>query len=931
MRTGITRHFLPWDRPLLPQAAAWLAAAWSGGGPLDLGATLVIVPTRQSGRRLREGLAELAAGRGQGVFPPQVVLAEELLAWPAGGSPVASRLEEQLAWIEVLRTVRLDEFREVFPVDPVERDFSWAARLARQMLRLQRTLAENSLRMGDVATVAGGDWPEAGRWRQLAALERDYDRALASRGRRDPGAAGRATRVDELRRRGVTRVVLLATPDPPASALRLLEPLTHDVTVEVVVFAPADAAALFDGWGRPLAEAWAGRPLLTGDERQHVQLCADPVEQAERVVAGVRRGGIPEGALAIGVADAEVTPVMERRLREAGVAVFNPEGRARRRGGFYHLLAALGALVREPDFAAVAAVARCPDFLRWLARRQAGAGLAVAETLAQLDALHARHLPATLEAAGALAGGFPAARALLDAVADLRSGLTAGAFPAGPARALHGLLADRHEDDDTVRADATAWSELRAEAAAAAPAFPELEPAAWWEITLALFGEETRAGPKPAGAVELLGWLELLWEDAPHLVVAGLNDGRVPEAVAGDAFLPEALRERLGLRTNAARFARDAYLLAAVAAARATTGRLDLLLGKVSAAGDPVRPSRLLLQCDDAELPARVQWLFRDVEAVRPGPPWRRAWPLTPATDAPIPGMSVTAFRDYLRCPFRFYLRHGLKMETVDPEKTELDEADFGTLLHGALEEVARDPALRACADAAVLRDALLGAFERVARRRFGRELTLPLIVQFESARQRLARAAEVLAEQRALGWVVEQVEWKFPANFAVAGLAIRGRIDRIERHAGTGRVRVIDFKTADKPVHPRDAHCRRARREEAAPALARFEWQGESLVWTDLQLPLYLEAVAAEFGADATAGYFNLPKAVGETAVWEWVDEAGEWRAAARRCAEAVAAAVAARTFWPPVELAPEHEAERFAGLFHRGTAASVDWRGVP
>ena len=32
----------------------------------------------------------------------------------------------------------------------------------------------------------------------------------------------------------------------------------------------------------------------------------------------------------------------------------------------------------------------------------------------------------------------------------------------------------------------------------------------------------------------------------------------VPEAVVGDAFVPESLREKLGLKTNGERFARDA-------------------------------------------------------------------------------------------------------------------------------------------------------------------------------------------------------------------------------------------------------------------------------------------------------------------------------------------------------------------------------------
>ncbi|MDI1320450.1 MAG: hypothetical protein PSW75_09715, partial [bacterium] len=65
---NLRRIFLPWDRPLPAQAAAWLARDWAGPGPLDLGGWLVIVPTRQSGRRLREALAEHAATRGSAVL-----------------------------------------------------------------------------------------------------------------------------------------------------------------------------------------------------------------------------------------------------------------------------------------------------------------------------------------------------------------------------------------------------------------------------------------------------------------------------------------------------------------------------------------------------------------------------------------------------------------------------------------------------------------------------------------------------------------------------------------------------------------------------------------------------------------------------------------------------------------------------------------------
>lgn len=926
---NVRRHILPWDRPLPAQAAAWLAGDWKGGGPLDLGGVLVIVPTRQSGRRLREALAEHAAAHGSAVLAPRVVLPEDLLA-PAGdlAANVASRLETQLAWAEVLRLVEPEDFRAVFPMDPPERNFAWAARLAAQLQRLQSALGENGLRLRDVVRLAGNRLPEQERWEQLAELERRCDAQLAVNGRCETEAARIATARAPVRPEGIARIVLLATPDPLPLVLGVLAEFARQLPVDVVIFGPAGEAELFDEWGRPRQEAWSRRPLVLPDFAGQVRLCADAAAQAAQVTGLARRYEKAEGALAVGVADAEILPALENGLRGAGRAVFNPGGRPRRRDGLHTLLATLAGLVREPSFDTVQALARCPDFMTWLATR-AGEGFSPAAMLTELDELHARHLPATIAAALGQTARRPAARAALEGAQELRARLTDGEFPENAATALGAIFGARRVAAGSALAEsAEAWMEVLREAGAARRIFPGLAGAEWWELALAQFGESRRFNPRPAGAIDLLGWLELLWEDAPHLVVIGLNDGRIPETVTGDPFLPEALRGCLGLKTNEARFARDAYLLAALAAARAGAGRLDLLVGKVSAAGDPLRPSRLLLACADADLPGRIALLFRPVEAARPSLPWRRAWRLTPPVVPPPARVPVTAFRDYLSCPFRFYLKHALKMETVDPFKSELDALDFGTLCHAALEAMGKEAALRDSTDAALLREFLLAHVDRRARDRYGTELTLPLIVQLESVRQRLAHAAEVLAAQRAAGWVIEHAERKF--ELALGAVTVSAKIDRVERQTGTGAVRVIDYKTSDKGVAPRAAHARNARRDETAPAWARFTAGGKELVWTDLQLPLYLEALAGEFGVAAGAGYFNLPKAVGETALVLWDDYDAEWRAAARRCAEGVAAAVTAGIFWPPAEVPPREEDEAFAGLFHQGTADSVDWRGA-
>ena len=930
---NVRRHFLPWDRPLLPQAVAFLAGNWAGGPALDLSAIAVVVPTRQSGRRLREALAGYAARSGAAVFPPRVMLPESLIAPDPAVTGVATKLEALLAWAAVFREIALDDFRAVFPVDPPVRNFTWALRLAREFARLQRALAEAGLRLAEVVDQAGDDFPETARWTQMGELERRYEARLTAAGLRDAPAAERDHARAPVLPEGVRRFVVLGVPDPLPPALAVLAAHGKTVPVDVVVLAPAAEAAAFDGWGRPRAEAWSQRALELPDFERRVHLCADPADQAERVVSLARGYSEPEGALGIGVADAEVRPWLETELKHARLAAFNPEGRPREGGGLYQLLAALAGLVREEAFAAVQTLARCPDFLAFLQAR-AGSGFSAARFLAELDELHARHLPPTL----AEARRHEPESVALAAVAEVRTILTSGVFPDNAIAALALIFGARRFElarpADALAAEAAeAWTEGLRDCARAAARFkgrgPAPTTAEWWELALRLYGESRHFDDKPAGAVELQGWLELLWEDAPHLVIAGLNDGSVPEAVVGDPFLPEALRARLGLKSNAARFARDAYLLQALAACRATAGRLDVLLGKTSAAGDPLRPSRLLLRCADEDLPRRVGFLFRAAESARANPPWRRAWRLRPRRVAAPERVAVTALRAWLDCPFRFYLSRVLRMTPVDPDKTELDALDFGTLCHAALEAMGNAPDLRDCTDATVLRAFLLAALDAEAARRFGPQLTLPLVVQLESARQRLSRVAEVQAQARAEGWVTERAEWTF--TLEIGGLAVSGKIDRIDRHEGTGAIRVIDYKTSDKRVLPADAHRRGLGRDETAREFALYPDGTDRAVWRDLQLPLYVRAVAAEFpGAMAECAYFNLPKASVETAIDPWPGYTPELAESAWRCAEGVAAAIRAGEFWPPNEhVRAEHD--DFAALFHHGAAESVEWEEAP
>jgi ATP-dependent helicase/nuclease subunit B len=224
------------------------------------------------------------------------------------------------------------------------------------------------------------------------------------------------------------------------------------------------------------------------------------------------------------------------------------------------------------------------------------------------------------------------------------------------------------------------------------------------------------------------------------------------------------------------------------------------------------------------------------------------------------------------------------------------------------------------------LREFLQRQLERDARARFGAEWSLALLIHIESARHRLGKVAEIEAEQRALGWRTIDVERKFALE--IGGLAVRGQIDRIDRHEGTGAIRVLDYKTSDRRIMPAEAHLRALREDDAPRPWATLAGAEKTRAWADLQLPLYERALAAEHGPEVACGYFNLPKVVGETGVAMWRELTPDVRAAAWTCAEGVCAAIRAGEFWPPRELKGRRaEFDDFAGLFHQGAAASVAW----
>ena len=389
---------------------------------------------------------------------------------------------------------------------------------------------------------------------------------------------------------------------------------------------------------------------------------------------------------------------------------------------------------------------------------------------------------------------------------------------------------------------------------------------------------ETPIPPAPNdNAIDLLGWLELAMDDSPVLLLTGFNEGFVPESVTSDVFLPNSLRTLLNLRDNRRRYARDAYALTAMMNSRE---QMVFIAGQTDAKANPLAPSRLWFAADAESLPARVR-KFYDSETTDGGSPSldaatdesdsatheetpRRLSGFTipkpvevPSAPAEIP---VTAFREYLECPYRYFLKRELRLRSVEDETLELAAPAFGSLIHDVLNDFGQS-AYSEATTAEPIEEFLLRTLNSLALQRFGRNRSATVSVQLQMVQNRLTAFAHWQASNASEGWRIKhsEKELRYEEFTDSEGrpVTLIGRVDRIDQHQTTGQWRVLDYKSSERADRPESTHFKKQE-------------------WVDLQLPLYRLLVRSlDVHDNLELGYIHLPGDLAKVgaSIAKWTD----------------------------------------------------------
>ena len=347
-----------------------------------------------------------------------------------------------------------------------------------------------------------------------------------------------------------------------------------------------------------------------------------------------------------------------------------------------------------------------------------------------------------------------------------------------------------------------ALSTLLSELLASADILGEIDPANYaglFEVLLAGHSYYPRFGMHPR--LHILSPMEARLQHFEMLILGGLNEGTWPAPSEIDPWMSRPMRHAFKLppvQRAIGQSAHDVYLMCA-------SGEI-LLTRSQKVDGTPTIPSRWLVRLET--LVGGIDEALYDSMNVNPYYEEAKRQldkpDILPAVSRPQPKpvvalrprkLRVTAIDRYLSDPYWVYARYILNVKKLDELDQDPDAADFGEMVHEAMERfVAQWPS--------ALPDDPLTTLIQCGRDAFAPKMIFPAVASLwwprfeaiavwliEQERKRRGQIKEILAEISG--------EW----NFDIDGkpFTLTTRIDRLEV-SNDGTITLVDYKTGSIP-----------------------------------------------------------------------------------------------------------------------------------
>lgn len=362
-------EFLGWDKPAIELVATKLKKALTAPESAShYRRAIVVVPTAESGRRLREHLAEQA---GNAILTPRIILTSQLISYE--GADIASEMETLAAWLQVLSAEEnpVAKYAPLIPRCPDTNRERWAVGVAHKLIALRTRLEQEQItcnevtsrlvvreqniqndidELTDTKTAAYTSLSaqkkvirnELTRWRKLEEIFNKVDSILAPKTTRDAAARQQA---DAPGWPGQCRLMILACLPELSPQMKSYLANLHGKDggeVQVWVHAPAEEASHFDAFGIPVDDYWSNRQIDIPNaieykdvEHKNIDDATSTIhltDDAESLAEAALRlaAGYNSQELVLAVGDAAFSPALVNAFAAstAGWKLNLPEGRS---------------------------------------------------------------------------------------------------------------------------------------------------------------------------------------------------------------------------------------------------------------------------------------------------------------------------------------------------------------------------------------------------------------------------------------------------------------------------------------------------------------------------------------------------------------------------------------------------------------------------
>lgn len=538
--------------------------------------------------------------------------------------------------------------------------------------------------------------------------------------------------------------------------------------------------------------------------------CATPREEAETVALIMRQTlETPARTCALVTPDRALAERVAGELKRWAIDIDDSAGKPLAQtppGAFLRLTAAMVA----SDFAPVATLAACKHPL-------AAAGRDPAEFRALTRRAEREVLrgPRPPEGLNGLALVAQSKRSAISWLALL--GATCGAFaglmkqervPFSKLLNAHMEAAEALAATNDLPGPARLWAEDAGDAAADfaadlnqhADTLDPIAPAAYPALLEALMSGivvRPRFGRHPR--LHILGPLEARLQRFDVLILSGLNEGTWPAAARPDPWMSRPMRAAFGLPLPERRIGQAAHDIV-----QAMSAPVVYLTRARKVEGTPTVPSRWLMRLARVSAAAKLPLTTHASLSA-----WARALTLPEHSEEPIKPpaprppvearprrLSVTEIERWMRDPYSIYARRVLGLEPLDPLEQEAGVADYGTLIHKALQDF-----VRAFPSGPLPPDAL-GQLLAVGRTTFADAAVRPGVMAFWGPRfERIAAWFIATESPRRAGLAKSFAEVKGEMTITAPGgeFTLVATADRIDRRLD-GTLAIIDYKTGATP-----------------------------------------------------------------------------------------------------------------------------------